>query len=114
MGKWNEITVPKELTVGNHDMDGGKAAVANTELADLLGYGDRPIIAGSKFNQSFYLENAYNKVKIISFDTNIDENGHLPITIQPCKKPIRDWIKSEILNSETNNVLLFFSCFTGR
>jgi hypothetical protein len=108
MQKWNQISpnIRKELTIGNHDL-AGFPQLANTEMADVFGYGGKPIIAGSKFNQSFYLDNGKNKVKVISFDSNIDEFGnHVVVTIQLMKQPIRDWIESEILNSTADIILI--------
>lgn len=106
--KWNQIEVRKELIIGNHDMAIGGADIANTTMADMLGYGNNPIIAGSKYNYSFYLDNGFNKVKIISFDTNLDENGnHAAIAKQTVTQPVIDWIESELLNSQTNSVIMF-------
>lgn len=109
MTKWNQInsSIRKELTVGNHDL-AWSPELTNTYIADAFGYGDRPIIAGSKFNQSFILSNGDNALKIISIDTNINENGeHKVVTAQMLKQPIRDWIESELLNSTEENIILF-------
>lgn len=109
MSKWEQISIKKGLTLGNHDLGGGGAVnVANTDMADMYGYGDNPIIAGSKYNYSFYLDNGHNRVKVISFDTNLDDNGeHIITTVQTVKQPVLDWLQSEILNSDTDSVILF-------
>lgn len=108
MSKWDQIVSKKELTIGNHDMAGGGGAIANTDMADLLGYGSASIVAGSKYNQSFYLDNGYNKIKVIMMDTNINADGnHVASTPQLLKQPVRDWVESEITNSTENNIIIF-------
>lgn len=109
LSKWNQIDpmIRKELTIGNHDL-AWTPTLANSEIAQSLGYGNKPIIAGSKFNQSFTLSNGYNSVKIISVDTNMNETGtHQVITAQTVKETVRNWVKSELLNSGVNDVLIF-------
>lgn len=108
MEKWNQIdpNIRKELTIGNHDL-AWQPELANTYIADVFGYGERQIIAGSKFNQSFTLSNGDNSVKIISVDTNINENGeHEVVTAQYLKEPVRNWVKSELMTSEQENVII--------
>lgn len=108
MDKWTQIdpSIKKELTLGNHDL-AGAPELANTTIADKFGYGNRPVVAGSKFNQSFYISNIDKSVKIISVDTNINDNGnHTVITAQLLKEPIRNWIKAELLNSTSEKVII--------
>lgn len=109
MQKWNQINsgIRKELTVGNHDL-AWSPSLANTDMATKYGYGSRPIVAGSKYNQSFVLTNGKNTLRIIAVDTNIDENGnHQVVTAQTLKQPIRDWLESELLNSPEKNIVIF-------
>lgn len=108
MSKWSQLDpiIRKELTIGNHDLPYLRTNDIS-DIEDTFGYGERSKIAGSKFNQSFVLSNQTNSVKVIIVDTNIDEDGtHYNMTEQKLKKPVRDWVESELLNSEQNHVIL--------
>lgn len=109
VSKWNQITptVQKEITIGNHDMAGGQSIV-NTDMADMLGYGDHSIIAGSKYNYTFVLSNDRHSVKFIAMDTNMDIDGiHKPITPQIITNDTMDFVKDEMLNSEQTHIILY-------
>ena len=106
--KWDQINTPKGLVIGNHDLAFGGLAVVNTDMAEIFGYGDKSLIAGSKYNYSFYINKGDNSIKVITVDTNIDNDGlHFVGTVQKINLELRSWIEQEIINSTTNNIMIF-------
>ena len=85
---WERIdpAIRKEAVIGNHDLADAPES-AHHDLANMFGYGDRPAIAGSKFNQSFGLSGSQGAARILIVDTNMDEHGNHILTIPGLLKP---------------------------
>lgn len=68
---WNQIdnSVRKEVTLGNHDFD----ELTYTQLVDSLGYSSKIENGGSKFNQTYSLNES---VRLIMLDATFDDNDN--------------------------------------
>ncbi len=109
---WNDIeTDNKELVIGNHDYDGvGDGQQAYDDLANKYGHGDYEELGGSKFNQTFVIEDEDISVRIICLDVNyVDttdyEHGYP--TEQGCLPPKTiSWLEDVFENNDEDLVLV--------
>jgi len=101
--RWDNIQIPKEMTIGNHDVAG------IDDISDLesgFGYESRDKNAGSRFNQSLSIDNDFISAKIILVDTTINHEGEHNARIYGyMSESVRGWVESEIDNS---NADIFF------
>jgi len=117
MEYWNNIdpSIKKSISAGNHDYayDASYDPVQyEMPLEDYtaykLGYGDRTLTAGSKFNESFSVSNGNTSVRFINFDTNFNSEGqHSSVNTGYIPSAEINWIKSELLTCEDNVAFLF-------
>jgi 3',5'-cyclic AMP phosphodiesterase CpdA len=102
--EWGKITVPKDITLGNHDLPNGYASIV-----EQLGYEERPIVAGSKFNRAFSLQKGGVQARIIMLDTNIGEDGvHRANVEGVIQEDAFRWLEEE-MNCCAEELILVFS-----
>lgn len=105
MSIWNGIDpqIKKEFIAGNHDFAGG---FTYEEMKSDLGLVEEN--AGSIFNKSYVINEGENFVRIITYDTNINDTGnHVNQTQGKVSSQIVNWVKSELLNSNEDIAILF-------
>lgn len=111
---WSRIPEPKGIMLGNHDyslMGKNNAESSYQHLSHELQFCERMVNAGSKLNQSFYVNKGDIEVKVIMCDFSLTKDNagsivhHANVmgTILPEQL---EWIKEELLNSRTNRVIL--------
>lgn len=100
---WGKVTVPKELTIGNHDFDD-----YNYEgIVQAVGYDTRPEIAYSKFNRSFRVESNGVSARIIMLDTNYVGTEHANTGRGAIRSSsVFTWLETEINNATEDHILL--------
>ncbi|MBD2860630.1 metallophosphoesterase family protein [Paenibacillus oceani] len=101
---WERITVPKEVVIGNHDLDNGYVS-----LVEQLGYAERAVIARSVFNRSVALQKGKVRVRLLLLDTNIGVDGqHL---VETSEGALQDdaiaWLEHEMSTCPESLVFLF-------
>lgn len=107
---WDMIdpTIKKSISAGNHDyqrISGGY--LSHDYVAEKLGYSNRPIIAGSKMNESFSVYKDDLGVRFINFDSNMTETGSFSSAGSYLSDVLIAWIKTELLNSDEQIALLY-------
>ncbi|WP_158301793.1 metallophosphoesterase family protein [Paenibacillus mesophilus] len=102
--EWDRIVVPKDLVIGNHDLDNGYLS-----LVEQLGYTKRPVVAGSVFNCSLCLQKGAIRVRLLLLDTNIGEDGiHRVGTYEGAlQEEAIAWLEHEMRTCPESLVLLF-------
>ena len=101
---WNDIdpTIPKYVTIGNHDLD----VETYEQLLPILGYDNEIENGGSKFNQTYKLNDNHRIVMIdTTFDDNDDHGNHS--TGVRMHSDCLPWLENILLNSEESNILIF-------
>ncbi len=102
---WNQVQIPTEIAIGNHDFDGS----TYEELSAILSYDGRPELGGSVFNKSFAIGEEPLKARVIIIDTNYDQhNQHTNPVVGRYSDAGLQWIAHE-LEMATEPVILFFS-----
>lgn len=110
---WNKIPEPKGIVLGNHDyklLGKNNAESSYQKLSHELEFNERIINAGSKLNQSFYVNKGDIEVKVIMCDFSLEKDnsdsivhhGNVMGTIIPEQLV---WIEEELLNARTNQVI---------
>lgn len=96
MNYWNQIdpTIPKALTIGNHDLD----KMSMQQIADETGYGTEALIAGSRFNQTFVV----NGIRIIMYDSTNNA-----LYAGKCDQEGQDWISGILTTCEESQAIIF-------
>jgi endonuclease/exonuclease/phosphatase family metal-dependent hydrolase len=102
--EWERIVAPKDLVIGNHDLDNGYRS-----LVEQLGYATRPVVAGSVFNRSLSLRKGALRVRLLLLDTNIGEDGaHRVGTSEGAlQEEAIAWLEQEMRTCPEALVLLF-------
>lgn len=107
---WDTLdsSLPIALVPGNHDYtltpDAGKT-IAQT-IADRMGYGTDPIVAGSGFHKSRSFSGNGVSVRIITIDTNTLRDSDPPLANGHLTQEIKDWIASELAASAEDIIFL--------
>ena len=76
-------------------------------VAEKLGYSNRPIIAGSKMNESFSVYKSNLGVRFINYDSNMTETGAFSSAGSYLSETLIAWMKSELLNCDEQIALLY-------
>lgn len=100
--EWANIPIPKVFLLGNHDMDDGyESVIAAT------GYDERPVVAGSHFNETFVV----NDTRIIVLDCQYDVTDPSIHTNGSRSRPSAagiDWLQT-VLSSISEEIAVIFS-----
>lgn len=107
---WNTIDseIKTSISAGNHDYPWlGDRSLSHEIVAQSLGYGDNPMVAGSKMNESFTVTKGNVGVKFINFETNIYTNGVFNSVGGYISTEMIDWIVGEVNNSQDNIIMLY-------
>ncbi len=89
---WNDIQSVKELTIGNHELNDGSYA----DVVAAIGYEQRPVVAGSRFNRSFPVIADSMAARILMVDTNIGAEGHLSTDTGFLQPDALEWLEGEM------------------
>ncbi|MFV8830565.1 metallophosphoesterase family protein [Alkalihalobacterium sp. APHAB7] len=104
---WNAIgpNIRKERICGNHEFGESRTDKDLYRLFPEVQM--RKEIAGSKFNQSFVVDNGAVRLKVIMAETAYDENGERA-TVGPgfFKKEAFDWIEFELNENRDTDIVL--------
>lgn len=114
MREWNNLkpSIPKALTAGNHDYSMTIPAIVDgltkhEYVATKLGYGERPLTGGSKFNETFVVEHPTVNVRFLNFDTNKREDGSWSPDGGFMHATQLDWIYNELITSAEDVIVMF-------
>ena len=111
MQYWSAINpnVKTSITAGNHDyyIDDELGTSLHEYVADKLGYGNRQLTAGSKFNESYSISRGEFSVRFVNFDTNFDSNGQHSINGGFIPNDEISWISSELLACEDDVAIVY-------
>src|SRR5690554_5879516 len=108
MSKWNQIPsiIPKVVAAGIHDYTVLIPSSGRHEyVAGKLGYGSNPLIAGSKMNVSFAVNNPLVDVRFINFESNMTSTGAFSSGGGFYSSDMIEWIRNEILSCNENIII---------
>lgn len=103
MPRWESITVPKALTIGNHDLARGQSVIT---AAESLGRGNSPWLGGSPFNEVTSLVVGDVSVRIIMLDSNIDSTGHRNMSVGKLQPDGLDWLSDVTRDAQEDIVII--------
>lgn len=102
--EWERIPSPKRFIIGNHDL-----AIGADAVEEQLGIRDHPVVAGSRFNDSFSLRNSRAAARILLLDTYVGHHGER--LYDTCEGTIAkeafEWLREEMTTCEENLILIF-------
>lgn len=105
---WESINTEKYFVAGNHDLEYSDYETLVTN------FGNANIIADSKFNRSFYINNEQVNAKFILFDCFMKDSEDSIIrqnsAMGTFTSSVLHWIIEEIQNSTTNNIFICDHC----
>lgn len=101
---WDGLTVPSYVTPGNHDFQNGPTYA---QWVTALGYGGRTENAGSAFNHSASVERDGFAVRLITLDSNINDQGnHQSLIAGRLHADARSWLASELSSCPEDDVII--------
>lgn len=99
---WSRIEQPRIFCVGNHDLDD----YSYPDLLVKMGYDERPEIGGSKFNETFVINNTRVIVLDCQYDVNDPEN-HTSHYVSRASEVGITWLIETLTECEEENALIF-------
>lgn len=111
LSKWDGLdsALTQAVVPGNHDFAFTKPAgsTLGETVAGDMGYGAKPLIAGSRFNQSVVFSGNGVTARFLMLDTNILPGGlHAPSNTGYLSEELLTWIEGELAASPEDLIFL--------
>lgn len=103
---WDGLTVPYELMPGNHDYSLPYTTTRMQAVADGMGFGTAPLVAGSRMNRSVaYSANGVD-VRFILVDVNVQRDNTIPEPNGSLTPAQKTWIAAELAASPEDIIFI--------
>ena len=103
---WAGLTMQSEVVPGNHDYSIPYDTTRMQAMADALGFGEAPMVAGSRLNRSFTATGNGITARFIAIDVNIKRDWTPPTAAGGLTEDQKTWIAGELASSPEDNIFI--------